>query len=405
MRQKQFGRFVCLFLVVVLAIATVTRVSAAPRPPVAEVRGVWLTNVDSEVLFSRRALAKGIARLADLNFNTIYPTVWQSGYTLFPSKVAEKTYGVAVDPEPGFVGRDMLAEAIDLGHRRGMTVIPWFEFGFLSTAQSELSQLHPEWLTQRADGTQIEEKGNKQLVWLNPFRPEVQDFLLEMVVEVVEKYDVDGIQFDDHFGLPADFGYDSWTLERFNASLGGIELTPDNLERHWRRWRLDRLSEFVERLHEAVKAVKPDCIISLSPNPFLFAHTRFLQDWFNWQQSGWVDELVLQVYREDMAAFSRELSQRELDLVRRKTPVVVGILTGLRNRSMPIETIEAQVRESRRLGFAGVSYFFYESLWEWSREPRWQRDWRLRELFATPVSRRPIRASNNGRGARVFSEE
>ncbi|WP_335212209.1 family 10 glycosylhydrolase [Nostoc sp.] len=40
-----------------------------------EVRGVWLTNVDSEVLFSSQNLKNALNRLNKLNFNTIYPTV------------------------------------------------------------------------------------------------------------------------------------------------------------------------------------------------------------------------------------------------------------------------------------------------------------------------------------------
>ena len=53
-----------------------------------EVRGVWLTNVDSDVLFSRDNTTEAIANLAELNFNTLYPTVWNWGYTLYPSAVA-----------------------------------------------------------------------------------------------------------------------------------------------------------------------------------------------------------------------------------------------------------------------------------------------------------------------------
>jgi len=394
--RTRIGQFIGLLLAVLLVTVSVARVSAAPRPPASEIRGVWLTNVDSQVLFSTSALKKAIGRLANLKFNTIYPTVWQGGYTLYPSKVAEQTFGVTVDPEPGLSGRDMLAEAITEGHRRGMTVIPWFEYGFWVPTDKELAQTHPDWLTQRFDGTVAELKGdNIPIAWLNPFRPEVQQYMLDMLAEVVTNYDIDGIQFDDHFSLPNDYGYDAWTIAAFQESIGSVQLSPEAEQFYWTRWRLDRLSEFVEKIHDTVKAIKPDCIISLSPNPFLFSHTKFLQDWFNWQQAGWIDELVIQIYRSDMRAFENELSARELDLVRQKTPVAIGILTGLKNRSTPIGTIEAQVREARRRGFSGVSYFFYESLWQWSQESRWQRNGRLRQLFASPVTRTPTYASDS----------
>ena len=75
--------------------------------PTTELRGVWLTNIDSDVLFSRRKLDQAIERLAALNFNTIYPTVWNWGYTLFPSRVAERVTGYrqGLYPDLGSTGR------------------------------------------------------------------------------------------------------------------------------------------------------------------------------------------------------------------------------------------------------------------------------------------------------------
>ena len=106
--------------------------NAIPRAAIAsselrELRGVWLTNIDSQILFSRHNLDRGLTRLAELQFNTVYPTVWNWGYTLYPSAVAEATYGIAIDPHPGLRDRDMLAEAVARGRELGLRVVPWFE--------------------------------------------------------------------------------------------------------------------------------------------------------------------------------------------------------------------------------------------------------------------------------------
>lgn len=58
-----------------------------------ELRGVWLTNIDSDVLFQRDHLSTALQRLHELNFNTVYPTVWNWGYTLYPSRVAKGRSG------------------------------------------------------------------------------------------------------------------------------------------------------------------------------------------------------------------------------------------------------------------------------------------------------------------------
>lgn len=83
-----------------------------------ELRGVWLTNIDSQVLFSRKTLKKAIANLAALNFNTLYPTVWNWGYTLYPSQVAQKTTGYSLDPHEKLQNRDVLQEIIDQGIKK-----------------------------------------------------------------------------------------------------------------------------------------------------------------------------------------------------------------------------------------------------------------------------------------------
>lgn len=353
---------------------------------VPELRGVWLTNVDSEVLFSSQNLREGFERLHRLNFNTVYPVVWNWGYTLYPSQVAEPVIGRAVDPEPGLQGRDMLAEAIAYGQEYNLRVIPWFEFGFQTPSYSELARRNPEWLTQRSDGTQTIMEGEHERVWLNPFHPEVQEFILDLVLEVVENYDVDGIQFDDHLGLPVEFGYDAYTVELYRREHDGNDPPEDFNDPDWVRWRADKITEFVGRTFEAVKAVKPDVVISVSPNPQHFAYARYLQDWQRWQELGYIEELVLQVYRSDIEVFIGELNRPEVAAARRQIPVGIAVLAGLRNRPTEMPLIEEKVRTIRNQGFAGMSFFFYQSLWDWSEESPVQREAGLAEFFREAIA-------------------
>ncbi|USR92207.1 family 10 glycosylhydrolase [Phormidium yuhuli AB48] len=352
---------------------------------VPELRGVWLTNVDSEVLFSSQALQESFERLHRLNFNTVYPVVWNWGYTLYPSEVAEPVIGRAVDPEPGLQERDMLAEAVEYGQELGLRVIPWFEFGFQAPSYSELARRNPEWLTQRADGTQTIMEGEHERVWLNPFHPEVQEFILDLVLEIVENYDVDGIQFDDHFGLPVEFGYDDYTVELYRREHDGEDPPEDFNDPDWVRWRADKITEFMGRTFEAVKAVNPQAVVSVSPNPQHFAYARYLQDWQRWQELGYMEELVLQVYRSDIEVFIGELNRPEVLAARREIPVAIAVLAGLRNRPTEMPLIEEKVRTIRNQGFAGMSFFFYQSLWDWSEESPAQREAGLAGFFREAI--------------------
>nr|WP_228035350.1 glycoside hydrolase family 10 protein [Oculatella sp. LEGE 06141] len=355
------------------------QVSPLSTVSTAELRGVWLTNIDSNVLFSRRNLNQGIRRLAQLNFNTIYPTVWNWGYTLYPSSIAAQVTGHRLDPQPGLQGRDMLAEAINQGHRRGLAVIPWFEFGLMAPADSDLARLHPDWITSRRDGSQVVMEGQDPRVWLNPAHPEVQRFIVDLVTEVVANYDVDGIQFDDHFGLPFELGYDPYTVQLYQQEHQGKRPPADPHDPEWMRWRATKITQLMSQLFYAVKALKPNCLVSLSPNPREFAYDMYLQDWWTWERRGYVEELIVQLYRPNLINFLVELQRPEIQMARTHIPVGIGILAGLKNRPVDITLIQDQVRTVRDRQLAGVSFFFYESLGD--------RDTDFLALFPTPAQR------------------
>ena len=387
-----FGYQAWLILLIVFSLTMTVMMPIASysqtQPRISEIRGVWLTNVDSQVLFDRDRLSQTLQTLKQLNFNVVYPTVWNAGYTLYPSTVAKQTFGQAIDPTPGLQGRDMLKEAVAEGHKQGMGVIPWLEFGFMAPANSDLAKLHPDWLTQRSDGSKIWKEGVEERVWLNPFLPQVQQFMLDLIAEIVTKYDIDGIQFDDHFSLPAEMGYDPYTIALYIKDNPGVTAADANpQETYWVRWRADKINEFMRRVSHAVKTRKPKCIISVSPNPLHFSLPAFLQDWFTWERENLIDELILQVYRNDLKRFNAELQRTEVKLAQSHIPVAIGIMTGLKGSPSPIEQIQTQVQAVRDRGFAGVSFFFYESLWNFGKEPVSERQSTFKKLFPTSAER------------------
>jgi uncharacterized lipoprotein YddW (UPF0748 family) len=214
----------------------------------------------------------------------------------------------------------------------------------------------------------------------------VQQFIVDLIVEVVTQYDVAGIQLDDHFGLPVELGYDPFTVRLYQQEHHGKSPPNDPLDSEWMRWRADKITDFMQRIFQAVKAVKPNAIVSLSPNSQNFAYRAYLQDWQTWVERGFVEELVLQVYRDDMSSFSAELSQPALQMARRQIPVGVGILSGLWSRPVSIEQIQQQVQAVRDRGFDGVSFFYWESLWGYiaPESPRKRRA-AFQKLFSSPA--------------------
>lgn len=380
-------KIVILFIISLLMVITLPQPSKIwGQTSPSEIRGVWITKNDSDIWLDTPKLESSIQELAQLNFNTIYPVVWNSGYVSYDSAVAKRV-GIPIIKAGN--NKDMIAEITYQGHLNRLLVVPWFEFGFMAPPSSELALKHPRWLTNRRDGSKIGNSAAGQVVWLNPFHPQVQQFITDLVLEICTRYRVDGIQFDDHMALPRDFGYDPYTVNLYKQETK--KNPPANpQDREWVKWRADKITDFMVRLNTLLKQRNPNFIFSVAPNPYSTAYNLFLQDWKRWVNLGIVDELIIQVYRPDLNSFVRELNVPEVQNARKKIPTGVAILTGLRNNPSPITLIEDKVRQARRYRL-GVSFFYYETLW--IEKPTETPDLRkavVRALFYNPQPRFPV---------------
>ncbi len=370
-------------LIALFWVNTLTPVNA--QVPRQEIRGVWITNNDLNILKDRTKVQEAVTQLKELNFNTVYPVVWNAGYVMYPSKVA-KDLQIQPFVFKGLDGHDILADLIDRSHRQNLLVIPWFEFGFMTPDTSELALNKPGWLTQKQDGSTTSVTAAGEVSWLNPFHPEVQQFIIDLLVELTNKYDIDGIQFDDHTSLPQEFGYDKYTVALYTKET---QKSPpqDYKDPQWVNWRANKITEFMVRLNNTVKQIKPNMIFSISPNYYDYAYKFQLQDWLNWARLNIVDELVMQVYRENLDSFSSKLSRPEIEEVKQIIPTGIGIMAGLRTKPVSIQQIQSQVRAVQQRDL-GVAFFYYESLWNIAPEPLGERLAGFKNLFPYPALRR-----------------
>jgi uncharacterized lipoprotein YddW (UPF0748 family) len=383
--RKRLLPLLCLIsFFVVLQLNTFAPVVAQlPPQPRQEIRGVWLSGNDFSVFRNRSQVLAAMSQLRQLNFNTVYPVVWNDGYTQYPSAVMQKK-GIPFFFK-GTDGQDVIADIISQARREGLLAIPWFEFGFMVPLTSELASMHPDWLTQKRDGTQTSVSAAGEVAWLNPFHPEVQKFITELVMEVITKYDADGVQFDDHTSLPVDFGYDKYTISLYTQETGNPP-PPNPQAQAWKRWRADKITAFMVNLYQTVKAQKPNAIFSVSPVDAEYAYKVQLQDWLNWVRLGIVDELVMQVYRNDLGSFISQITRPEILETQKIIPTGIGILAGLRNRPVSLSQIQPQVQAAQQRGL-GIGFFYYESLWNIAPEPAAQRQSAFAALFPNSALR------------------
>jgi uncharacterized lipoprotein YddW (UPF0748 family) len=326
-----------------------------------KIRGVWLTTSASNVLSSRKNIVEAMKLLAETGFNTVFPVVWNNGYTLYPSAVLKNNFGIEISPS--FVGRDILAEVIEAATPLGLEVIPWFEYGFAASYKQEGGHIiakKPEWAGKdKKNGLLIK----NDFVWMNSLDREVQDFMLDLFLEVAKNYSVAGVQGDDRLpAMPSEGGYDEKTKTLYRSKFG--EDPPSNLQdRNWLKWRANILSDFLARLYREVKNINQNLIVSISPSPYPFSFKEYLQDIPSWIDRQIVDLLHPQLYRrnlDDYKGLVDDLVDRfgQKDLAK----ILPGILTRFGDYQIDPDTLWKSIVHNRRSGIRGEVLFFFESL-------------------------------------------
>jgi uncharacterized lipoprotein YddW (UPF0748 family) len=199
-------------------------------------------------------------------------------------------------------GYDPLAFAVAEAHARGLELHAWFN-PYRSRTPSAKSPATDDHITKRRPDLA---KPYGKHYWMNPTHRDVQDHSIAVILDVVKRYDVDGVHLDDYFypykekdaddkiiPFPDD---DTW--EKYQEEGG--KLKRDD-------WRRDAVNKFVERMYREVKETKPWVKVGISPFGIwrpghpeqirgLDAYDTLYADARKWFVEGWVDYLAPQLY-------------------------------------------------------------------------------------------------------------
>lgn len=402
-----------LFPLLALLLLPVARAQDAADTTETAVRGVWITNTASNVLTSKENIADAMDYLASNGFNVVFPVVWNNGYTLYPSQVMVDYFGERYRQDNAYTGqqRDPLAEVVAEARRVGLEVIPWFEYGFATSFSADgghILDAYPEWATAGTDGELVVKNG---FDWANGLHPGPQGLLRELMLEVVARYDIDGVQGDDRLpAMPSEAGYSDWTRALYASEHDGAAPPTNTQDQQWLLWRSRKLTQWLGTVYRGVKEADPDLYVSLSPSPWTFGYTEYLQNVPMWIDSAYVDLLHPQLYNP----VGNQISRYQ-DLVRtavgptpgstggyvppsfrdRLAPGVLGGVGSQPDRNGPAFLVSA-VEYNRQFGLGGEVFFYYESLRE---RNDWAADTLHKYVYEQPArlpGRRPERARRPG---------
>ncbi len=329
-----------------------------------EIKGTWITNVASDAMLTPENVRKTVINCKNNGLTDIFVVVWNGGVTMYPSKVLKQYIGK--EQSAVFKGFDPLKAFVEEGHKLGLRVHAWFEFGasyaYKDSSANGWLEKYPSWVGKNSNGALLKKNG---FFWWNAINPDVQSFLQQMILEVVKNYEVDGIQGDDRLpAMPAEGGYDTYTAQLYNKEFSKQPMPQNPKEPAFLQWKADKVSNFGKELYQAVKKIRLNCIVSWAPSIYPWSKEQYLQDWPKWLNEGYADYIIPQLYRYKIGDYERvlkELSSQVSSTLKHK--IFPGILTSLGDGYRVDEMMFQQmIALNRQYGFKGEVFFYYETL-------------------------------------------
>lgn len=308
-------RFKCFIITILSAIFTFSFVYAQTQrdnttnfAPKRELRGVWVAtvaNIDWPSTPGLTTIEQQNEFIKILDFhhrngiNAIFFQVRPAADAFYAQAKEPWSYWLSGTqgkaPLPAY---DPLAFAIQEAHKRGMELHAWFN-PYRATneptakvAQNHISRLHPEWMIRYGGKLQFD-----------PGLPQVQDYIVSVIMDVVKRYEIDGVHFDDYFypyPVAGQYFNDRATFNKYGNGFANIE--------DWRRNNVDML---IKRLNTEIHQQKRWIKFGISPFGIWKnktqdpegSDTRGLSNYFQlfadskkWIQNGWVDYINPQLY-------------------------------------------------------------------------------------------------------------
>jgi uncharacterized lipoprotein YddW (UPF0748 family) len=331
--------------------------------PKREMRAVWLTSIYSldwpgrpfknanDINRQQGELIDILDKLEKANFNTVFLQTRLRGDVIYNSQI-EPVSPYIRGVENAWPEYDPLAFAVSECHKRGLECHAWFvtyPFGRKKTDGKE-----------NASPALKEKKDKLKLVgnefYLDPGDPETNAYLLSLIEEIVEKYDVDGIHMD-YIRYPETGFPDDSTYSRYGKG------------KNRGNWRRENINRFVSELYEAVKNKKRWVQVSSSvigmykrmqdkvKRNYLTAYDGVYQDPVEWLRQESHDFVVPLMYHADDLFFPFVLDWKSKKQGRYVIPGLAVYKLDEKEGNWSINKIKEQINYSRENRMGGNVFF------------------------------------------------
>ncbi len=299
-------------LTTLLLSIVVAQLHAQPNYPKREFRAAWIATVSNIDWPSRRGLPaeqqkqefiQRLDSLKNLGCNAVIVQIRPAADAFYPSlQEPWSRYLTGKQGKAPFPYYDPLAFMIEETHKRFMEFHAWFNpFRVLTDSRTNpnppthVSKKHPDWVVSY---------GNKG--YLNPGIPKARAYVIDIIMDVVKRYDIDGVHLDDYFypyRIKGKTFYDNTAYNKYHGSFTNKD-----------DWRRNNVNLFVEELNQRIKAMKPYVKFGISPFGIWrnksqdprgsdtrggqTCYDDLYSDILLWMEKGWMDYVLPQLYWE-----------------------------------------------------------------------------------------------------------
>jgi len=301
----------CFALALSLLVCPFFVFNAISQSPEQEFRAVWIATVDN-IDWPLKGMTDVAAQKAEFirqldmhkrnGMNAVIVQVRPAADAFYPSPYEPWSQWLT-----GIQGRapspyyDPLQFMIDEVHKRGMEFHAWcnpyranFSIGSASIAPDHITKTHPEWFLTYGSTR-----------YFDPANSKAQEFVVNVVTDIVRRYDVDAIHMDDYF-YPYRIAGKEFP-DAISYARSGTELNKDD----WRRANVDTI---ILHLNNAIKKEKPWVKFGISPfsvwrnkdqdpegsdsKAYQTNYDDLYADVVLWLKNGWIDYVAPQLYLE-----------------------------------------------------------------------------------------------------------
>jgi uncharacterized lipoprotein YddW (UPF0748 family) len=300
---------ICLILIFAMLILGT---AGAQQIPEKELRAVWVTtafNIDwpsASTLDSEEQKAEFI-RLLEAHqgngINAIFVQVRPAAEVFYESTFEPWSHWLTGlqgrPPQPYY---DPLKFMLDECKKRNIEFHAWINpfravsnIDRVKVVENHITRQKPQWFVTYGQDV--------RKVYFNPGIPAAREYIIQMIMDIVHRYDIDGVHFDDYF---------------YPVREGGVEF-PDQaafqaynpLKLNKADWRRENLNQFIKTLHDSISLAKPTIKFGIGPSGVwrnkhhdpegsntrgLASYDEQYADVRNWLREGWIDYVAPQIY-------------------------------------------------------------------------------------------------------------